>query len=502
VASEPAIEIRGISKGFAGVQALQNVALVIDPGSIHALVGENGAGKSTLGKIIGGAIRPDAGDLIVWGRPVQYHSPRQALADGIGLIQQELELVPGLTVAANVLLGSESEMMGVRLDRRTRSRFREINERAGFELPADVLVEDLGIAQRQKVEILRAMARDARVIVMDEPTSALTADESDKLRETVIDLRANGTTIIYISHFLKDVLELADNVSILRNGQHIRTSSTANETVESLIAGMVGVGTDVSFPPRVPSAPDARTVLSVRGLTRRGVLEDISFDVREGEIVGLAGLLGSGRSEVARALFGADASEGEILLDGEPVKLRAPRQAVAAGIGFVPESRKDDGLLLGLSAAANVTVPFLDRISTVGVIGRRNESRRASAMLQRLRVVPANPRMIVGDMSGGNQQKVLLGRWMFVDRRFMILDEPTRGVDVGARRAIHELIVSLAESGMGILLISSENEELVGLAHRILVMRGGRIVGEYDAEPHHADGIMQAAFGIDSAERN
>jgi simple sugar transport system ATP-binding protein/ribose transport system ATP-binding protein len=495
--------VHGISKRFGGVQALKKIYLGVERGSIHGLVGENGAGKSTLGKIICGALRQDEGELVVDGRPVHYASPRDALSDGITMIQQEIALVPKLSVLENVYLGVESNRAGVRQDRDTRRRFEELIARSDFDLPADVPVGRLSVADQKKVEILKAVARNARLIVMDEPTAALPDDETAKLIDIVRGLRETGTTIVYVSHFLEEVLSVADTVTVLRNGELIRTARAQDETPESLVMAMLGRSMSLTFPPKSFPEPDAPVVLSVKNLSRRGEIEDISFDIRAGEIVGLAGLVGSGRSEVARTIFGADRRHtGVIEVDGQRVKIDTPGEAVAEGIALLPESRKDQGLLMKLVVGHNVSLPHLNTVSQGMVVQGRRELRETARLLEDLDVRPPQPSMRVDSLSGGNQQKVLFAKWLFRRPRLLIADEPTHGVDVGAKRAIYNLITTLADEGMGVLLISSELEEVLGLAHRVLVMRRGRIVAEFEDRPGDRsalseDAVMRAAFATD-----
>lgn len=494
------VALVGVGKRFQGTAALTDVSLTIARGSIHALVGENGAGKSTLGKIISGAIRADTGQVFVNGRPVDYRSPREALADRIAAIQQEISLVPRRSVLDNVFLGMEQRRLGMVDVAQHRQRFAELNDESGFELDPDVLVGSLSIAEQQKVEIMRALARDSRLIVMDEPTARLSAAEVEKLLVVIRQLQQRGVTIVFVSHFLREVLAIADVVTVLRNGQVVQTTDAASQTQDSLITAMLGRAASSTFPPRVPPSPGSPAVLTVRGLSRPGGFDDISFTVHAGEIVGLAGLVGSGRSEVARAIFGADRlSGGSIDLDGVPIRVNSPRDGVGLGIAMLPESRKDQGLLVRLPVGQNITLPHLNKLSMLGVINRRRETRRVGQLLHQLGVRPESPKPMVGRLSGGNQQKVLFAKWLFEHPRVLILDEPTRGVDVGAKRSIYELIASLAAGGLPILLISSELEEILGLAHRVLVMRQGRIVTELagddlageDAE----ETILRAAFG-------
>lgn len=499
----PYLEIRGISKRFGGAQALADIHVTIQRGTVHALVGENGAGKSTLGKIISGVIQPDSGELVVEGRLVHFGSPREALESGIVMIQQEIALVPKLTILRNVFLGIETHNGGVLDDRATRRRFEELNQRTGFDLPADILVSSLSIAEQKKVEILKAIARNAQLLVMDEPTATLSDDEADKLIEIVRSLRKGGTTIVYVSHYLKEVLSVADEVTVLRNGQFIQNTPAKDESPESLVVAMLGRAMSMTFPPKTLHQDNAPEVLSVEALSRGEIIKDITFNILAGEIVGLAGLVGSGRSEIARAIFGADhKNSGTVKIDGKKVQINNPRDAVAAGIGFLPESRKTQGLLMRLPIGHNVTLPHLNSISRGRVIQDGKEIRQTTRLLQELDVRPPDPRERVDSLSGGNQQKVLFGKWLFQRPRLLIADEPTHGVDVGAKLAIYQLITSLAKEGLAVLLISSELEEVMGLAHRVLVLRQGRIVAEFkDSLDGHSslteDAIMRAAFATE-----
>ena len=497
--NEAHVGVEGLTKRFGGVHALRGIDLEIMRGSIHALVGENGAGKSTLAKILAGVYRPEEGTIVVNGRAVDYRSPRDALADGITIIAQEPTVVPHRSVQENVFLGVEGGRAGILDRRRTARRFAQLVERTGIELPGRALPRTLTVADQQKVEILRAIARDADLFIMDEPTSALTADESERLFELIRALQARGATIVYVSHFLQEVLSLADTVTVLRDGSLVRTAPAAEESPERLVSGMLGRTLDLTFPDKKPPPADAPVVLSVRGLSRPTAVVDVSLDIRAGEILGLAGLIGSGRSEVARAIFGADrATAGTIELDGRPIRPRSPRAGVRQGIVMLPEDRKRQGLLMLRSLIENVTLPHLDDVSHGGVIQRRSEAARTSRVIESLDVRRRSNRVPVSTLSGGNQQKVLFARWLFDRPRVFIADEPTRGVDVGAKRAIYELIQSLAADGIAVLLISSEHEEVLGLAHRVLVMRGGRVVAELDERTMSEDAVLRAAFATDA----
>jgi rhamnose transport system ATP-binding protein len=491
------LRLASIGKRYSGTKALDDVSVLVTGGTVHALVGANGAGKSTLGKIIGGVIRPDDGQLFVDDRPVRYASPRDARIDGIATISQELSPVPHMSVIENIFFGIEPRRAGLVQWRRMRAQYDALISEWGFELNPNAKVGALRTADKQKVEILRAVASDARVIVMDEPTSSLTSVETKTLHRMIRTLRDRGTTIVYVSHFLDEVLELADTVTVLRSGRLVRTAPAAEETEESLVAGMFGAAAEAEHfeKPRRSTAP---IVLDVSGLHRKGVLRDISLQIRAGEIVGLAGLVGSGRSELARALAGADPIDGgAIVVDGTPRRIGSPADAMAAGMAFLPESRKDDGLFLGLSLAANTTFADLPSVaSRFGVLRLGDERKKARAFLDLLSVEPPLPSARVANLSGGNQQKILFARWLFRNPRVLLLDEPTRGVDVAARAAIHRLINKLASEGTAVLLISSEIEEVLGLAHRVLVMRRGSITHEFGADPP-LDAVMEATFGLE-----
>lgn len=495
------VELRAVDKHFGGVHALREIDLQVERGSIHGLVGENGAGKSTLGKIVTGVHRPDGGKLWVDGRRADYHSPRDALADGVTMIAQEPTLVPHRSVLENVFLGSESRRAGVLDERSMRSRYAQLVEEAQLELPPNALARTLRVADQQKVEVLRAIARRASLIVMDEPTSALTTDEAERLLDVVRRLRQRGATIIYVSHLLDEVLALVDTVTVLRDGRLVRTAPAAEETPERLVSAMLGRSLELAFPDKVYPPADAPVAFRVRDLSRAGAIEHVSFEIREGEIVGLAGLIGSGRSEVARAIFGADRRDsGEIEVGGKRIKIRKPSDAVHAGVVMLPEDRKAQGLLMLRSIVDNVTLPHLGTVSRSGVVARRGERRGVTELMERVDVRAKGPAARLDTLSGGNQQKVLFAKWLFRAPRVFIADEPTRGVDVGAKRAICELIHSLAAEGKGVLLISSEHEEVLGLAHRVLVMRQGRIVAELDRHTMSEDALLHAAFATETAE--
>jgi len=489
------IELESVDKRFGGAHALQDITLSFESGGVHALVGENGAGKSTLGKIVSGVHRRDSGVLRVGGREVDYHSPRDALDDGVAIIAQELALVPDCSVMENVYLGEESRRGIVLNDRRLRRRYDALVERTGFQLTGETRVGDLRIADRQKVEILRALARDARVIVMDEPTAALSRPEAELLLRDIRDLRDAGTTIIYVSHFLEETFSIADTVTVLRDGRVIGTVDPAEVPIPDVVTMMLGRSQIIAEPQR-RDARQLPVVLELDRLKRAGVFEDVSFELRAGEIVALAGLVGAGRSEIARAIFGADrVDDGRILVDGTPTRFRSPRDAIRHRIAMLPESRKDQGLVMGASVADNMTLGVMDRFSRFGVARRRAEREAAKSMAERVAIRGGALSDAVSLLSGGNQQKALFGKWLLAEPRVLIVDEPTRGVDIGAKQTIYELLRELAARGMAVLVVSSDLDEVIALADRVLVVRTGRVVAEFHGDDIEEERIMRAAFG-------
>lgn len=490
----PHVQLVDVSKRFGGTEALRRVSVQIRRGTVHALVGENGAGKSTLGKIIGGVYRPDDGVVLVDGRPTRFTSPSDALAQGIAIIHQELSLVPQLRVVENVFLGLEERagLGGVA----STERFTELCRRVGFDLSPRARVRDLHPADRQKVEILRALAREARLIVMDEPTARLGAAEVERLLQTVRDLREQGVTIVYISHFLREVFTVADVVTVMRNGEVVFTRDASSLTPDDIVVGMLGRELKLVFPALPEVVPDAPEVLAVHSVSREGSFHDVSFALRTGEVVGLFGLVGSGRTEVARSIIGAEPFDrGDVRIDGRSVRFLHPEEAIRRGVFYVPESRGELGLHLDLPVRVNVTLPHLDLVAPNGILRSRLERELATEIVQRVGVIPPNIELRVRDLSGGNQQKTLLGKWLARRPKVLILDEPTRGVDIGAKTAIYHLIANLAAEGIAVLLISSELEEVLGLSHRILVMRRGRLVGEFDRASAREEIVLRAALG-------
>jgi ribose transport system ATP-binding protein len=490
------LEVRAVGKSFGATRALDDVTVAVRAGSVHALVGENGAGKSTLGKIVAGVFPPDQGNLVLRGMPVSFSSPREALVRGIALVAQEVALVPRLTVAENVFLGAEPRRAGF-IDRGSlRERFDRLIAESGFDLRAGTPVGRLPLAQQQQVEILRALARDADLIVLDEPSASLSSKESERLHEIVRGLRARGRTVVLVSHFLTEVLDLSDVVTVLRDGRVVRTSPTSAETEASLVTGMLGRPVGRAYPDKHVPPPDAPVVLAIDGLSAPGVV-DATLTLRAGEIVGLAGLVGAGRSELARAIYGANPlTAGGVQVAGAMLSGR-PAASIQAGVALIPESRKDDGLILRRPIRENVSLTSLPRLQRLGFVRRQEERARVRSALERVTGTPSLE-ATAGSLSGGNQQKLLFARALLIDPGVLIADEPTRGIDVGAKRDIYEVLVRLAADGMAILLISNELEEILGLAHRVVVMRLGRIVAEVSGPDMTEEAIVGAAFGTTS----
>jgi ribose transport system ATP-binding protein len=493
-APAPHVAVDMVSKRFGGVQALAAVSVVVSRGSIHALVGENGAGKSTLGKIVGGVLAPDEGDVWVDGQKVSYRAPREAARDGIVSVAQELRLLPRRSVAENVFLGCEPRGRGVYSRAAVLRRFADLAARAGMPLPPEQMAGSLGIAQQQEVEILHALARDPKVLILDEPTAALTRQEISTLFQTLERLKAGGTTIIYVSHFLEEVLEICDTITVLRDGHVVRTGPAADETPATLIEGMVGRPIGLRFPAKRTVAADAPSALSANGICG-GRVKDATLDVRCGEVVGVAGLMGSGRSTLARLMFGAERmTGGHMRVAGEAARLRSPRQAVARNIAMVPESRKTQGLLMHRAVRENLSLVYGADATRWKIISRNRERRMHTKLMQELDV-RGDLKSRARTLSGGNQQKVVLAKWLWRQPHLLIVDEPGRGVDVVAKQAMYRLIDETARAGAGVLLVSSDVEEIVGLSDQVLVMREGRIVARLAGDAVRAHAVVAASFG-------
>lgn len=488
-----ALEAEGISKFFPGVKALSNVSFRIKPGTVHALMGENGAGKSTLMKCLIGIYRPDEGLIRIKGEPVQFTDTLDALRSGISMIHQELNLVPHMTVAENIWLGREPMKFGFvdhgKLNRLTKDLLVKLNIR----LRPEQMVGDLSIASQQMVEIAKAVSWNSDIVIMDEPTSALTETEVAHLFTIIRDLRSQGKAIIYISHKMDEIFAITDEVSVFRDGAWVGSNETANYTRQSLITQMVGRELTQLFPKTDSNIGE--DVLTVRNLTRNGVFQDISFSVRRGEILGVAGLVGAGRSEVMESLFGMTSTDsGEILIDGVPTTIDSPASAIEKGLAFLTEDRKKSGLFLVLSVMENMSiVKMTDYSAKGGFVNHGNMAKDCLEQIKRLNIKTPTMDQIINNLSGGNQQKVLIARWLLAQPKILILDEPTRGIDVGAKAEIYRLISELASRGVAIIMVSSELPEIIGMSDRVMVMHGGRNTGILDKEDADQETILSLA---------
>jgi rhamnose transport system ATP-binding protein len=495
----PLLVVDHASKSFGAVRALEDGWIELRHGEAHALVGENGAGKSTLVKILAGVHRPDSGRVLLDGAEVVFDTTAQSHAAGIAIIFQEPTLFPDLSVAENVFIGAQPLRSGRRIDRRRMRREVELLfEQLGVKLDPDRIARGLSIADQQIVEIAKALSADARVIVMDEPTAALTQTEVDRLFRVVETLRARGAAVLFISHRLDEVFALCQRVTVMRDGRHVVTEPVAQTSTQKLIHAMVGRDLDALFPKVV--ADLGATVLKVERLTREGVFTDVSFDVKAGEIVALAGLVGAGRSEVARAIFGIDRPDaGGVEIQGRRLPPASPSAAMGAGIGFVPEDRRQQGLIMPISIERNMALASLDRLRRFLLIPRLSERRFAREWATRLQLRYGRLGDPASSLSGGNQQKIVLAKWLARRPALLIVDEPTRGIDVGTKAEVHRLLSDLANEGVAILMISSELPEVLGMADRVIVLFEGRIAGEFDRSEASEVSIMQAAAGLAGA---
>ncbi|HSB61522.1 MAG TPA: sugar ABC transporter ATP-binding protein [Vicinamibacteria bacterium] len=494
----PAVSMRGIRKAFPGVVALDGVDFDVRRGEVHVLLGENGAGKSTLMRVLSGATAKDAGEIRVDGRPVEIQGPRHAQALGVGTIYQELTLVPQLSAAENIFLGKEPVLAAGVIDRaRLRRDAAALLAGLGVEVDPGEKAGGLGIAQQQMVEVAKALSSEPRLLVMDEPTSALTERETEQLFDAIARLTAKGVAVVYISHRLDEVARIGNRVSVLRDGRHVATHRVGDVSVAELIRLMANRELKEHFPKR--RAPRGPEVLRVEGLRRGRLLRDVSFSLHRGEVLGVAGLLGAGRTEMARAVLGADRREGgRITIKGDVVDVRSPADAFRRGVGLLPEDRKTQGLVLGLSVRGNVALPSARRLSRLGVVDAAGERSLVRRWVDELRVKAAGLEQEVGRLSGGNQQKVVLAKWLAAGVDVLLMDEPTRGIDVGAKVEIYELMNRLTAQGAGIVMITSELPELLGMSDRILVMHQGRVQAELRSEEATQERVLRAALGHDA----
>jgi ribose transport system ATP-binding protein len=486
------VELKNIVKTFGGLQAVKKANFSLAAGEVHALLGENGAGKSTLMRVLGGETIHDSGEVVINGKPVAFHSPADARAEGIAVIHQELVLAPDLTVAENIFLGELPRTISYRA---LNARAKALIERLGFHIDANALVGNLAVAHQQVVEIAKALSYDARVIVFDEPTSVLATKDAHRLHKIIGELRARGVGVVYISHRLDEVFEVADRMTVMKDGEVVGTTTPEESGIDEVIRMMVGRPLSTMFPQR-DNKPSAEDLLTVRNLRAGRRVRGVSFSIKGGEIVGLGGLVGAGRTEVARLIFGADRLEsGEILLRGKPMKFRSPTDAVKAGIGLLPEDRKGQGVALDKPIRVNVTMARMAAvIGPFGFIRNARERRLVTDLGGQLRLKASSVDAPVSSLSGGNQQKIVLAKWFHADGLVFLLDEPTRGVDVGAKAEIYGLITELAKAGKAVLMISSEHQELFGLCDRVLVMREGELRGELTRDQYSEENLLTLAM--------
>lgn len=500
MSSQIIVRFENITKRFPGVLALNNVNIEIKEGSCHALVGENGAGKSTLGKILAGIYKPDNGRMLVDGMQANFSSPFDALKAGIGIVHQELAFCENLSVAENLCLESLPSN-GLFLSRKQmEDRSHQLLAAIGMEMDVKRQLGELTISQQQIIQIAAAVGRGAKVIIFDEPTSSLSQHETERLFALIKHLQAQGVTSIYISHRLKEIFTLCDTITVLRDGKAAGTRPASDMDEGSLVEMMIGRRLDEYFPEHLHEDP-GRELLKVENLSSKGKFRNISFTIHSGEVIGFAGLVGAGRTEIAEAIFGMNSDiSGSIYIDGKERRISSPSDAIRIGLGLVPEDRKRHGLVLSMNCRENLTLPILRRLASYGFVKKRNEINMVSKFFKRIKIRAPGTDTITAALSGGNQQKIVMSKWLAADCRILILDEPTRGVDVGAKAEIHSLIDQLARDGTAILLISSELPEVINLSTRILVLRNGRIVSELTREEANQEIIMRLMAGIGTRE--
>ncbi|HEX2996610.1 MAG TPA: sugar ABC transporter ATP-binding protein [Anaerolineales bacterium] len=500
-AREIILEVENVSKSFPGVKALDGVSFELRKGEVHALVGENGAGKSTLMKILSGVYQADEGVIRYKGKVVNFNDVNQAHDAGIGIIYQELNLIPHLSVAANIFIGREPlTSFGTLDEKKMNADAVAILGRLNIRLDPTIILNKLPVSKQQMVEIAKALSLNSEVLIMDEPTSALTESEIDELFTVIHTLRDRGVAIIYISHRLDELKHIVDRISIFRDGHSVSTDEYAEISMDEIVNRMVGRKLENKFPPKV-NVPTQEKLLEVRNIVRAGVLHDISFDLYRGEILGISGLMGAGRSELGRAIFGADPIDtGEVIMNGRKLSLRSPSDAIEAGIAYLSENRKEDGLAVKMQLAENITMANVQEISRrFGVLSRNLEMEAAQRYVKDLTIKTPSLFQIVNNLSGGNQQKVVVAKWLFCDSKILIFDEPTRGIDVGTKYAIYELIGALARDGRGIIVISSELPEILGLTDRLLVLHEGALAATLTTGNTTQEEILSYAAGIAAA---
>lgn len=489
------IEMKGINKSFGTNQVLKDAGFYLADGEVHALMGENGAGKSTLMKILTGVYTKDAGTVLVDGQEVNYKSPQEAEKAGIVFIYQELNVLFDLTVEENLFMGKEiTKKFGVCDKKAMRAKAQEIMDRMGVHIPVDAVMSDLSVGQQQMVEICKALMVDAKVLIMDEPTAALTQSETENLFKVVNSLREKGVSIVYISHRMEEIFELCDRITILRDGSYIDTKYIKDITMDDIVQMMIGREIGERYPKR--EAVIGEEVIRVEGLTHEKLFRDVSFSVRAGEVLGVSGLMGAGRTEIMQAIFGnLPIVSGKIFIEGKEVSIRNPRQAIAAGIGFITEDRKTEGLLLEKSIAENIEIANLGKVSNKTVLSRSKGAELVKRGIEEFRIRCFGPEHECGNLSGGNQQKVVLAKWIYTDPKILILDEPTRGVDIGAKKEIYNVINDMAAKGVAVIMVSSELPEVLGMSDRVMVVHEGHVTGIIDGATADQAKVMTLATG-------
>lgn len=497
------IEMKGITKSFGPVRVLGGVDFDVKAGEIHALMGENGAGKSTLMKILAGIYQKDGGKVLVQGKETMFKSAKEAEDTGISVIHQELNIIPNMTVAENMFLGKDLTIgkTGILKTKEMNRSTREHLNRLGIDINPTAEASTLSVGQQQMIEIARAVATNSEVLIMDEPTAALTDREIDVLFQVMKGLRDKGVGIVYISHRMEEIFRMCDRITVLRDGKSIGTKETKNTSFEEIVKMMVGRELGERFPERanVPGEEKFR----VEHLSSGDTFEDVSFSIRSGEILGIAGLMGAGRTEIMEAIFGKrPITTGSLYIDGKKISIKKPYDAIKAGIGFITEDRKDEGLVLGLTVRENLVLTNLKKVSGRGIMSARKETDFVDQMIQKLKVKTSGREQLVKSLSGGNQQKVVFGKWLGIDLQVLILDEPTRGVDVGAKKEIYNIMNELTEKGVAILMVSSELPEILGMSDRIMVIHEGKVTCLFDRGEADQEKIMQAATGGISHEKN
>lgn len=490
------IQMKGISKSFANNKVLDNVEFDILPGEVHALMGENGAGKSTLMKILTGIYERDAGTIMVKGKEVHFKNASEAEKSGIAVIHQELNIIPHLTVAENMFLGKELAIspFGITRDKEMKQKTREYLNRLGIDIDPSIEAEQLSVGQQQMIEIARAVAANTEVLIMDEPTAALTDREIEALFKVISSLKKQGVGIVYISHRMEEIFQICDRISVLRDGEFIGVKAIKDTSFDEIVRMMVGRQLGERFPEREHVIGEER--FKIEDFTSKDKFSNISFSVRQGEILGIAGLMGAGRSEIMEAIFGyRPINSGKMWIDGNEVTIKSPYDAIKQGIGFITEDRKSKGLVLSLSVRENFSLTNLMKISQKGVISDKKEQSLVDDLIKKLHVKTSSSELAVRSLSGGNQQKIVIGKWLGIEPKILILDEPTRGVDVGAKKEIYQIMNELTNQGVSIIMVSSELPEILGMSDRIAVIHEGKLTAILNNEEADQEKIMQAATG-------